>query len=55
MKTLRLLIDIYRNYKRRKATMNELSSLSDYELQDIGLCRGDIYQTALQTDYKDAA
>ncbi len=45
---------IYRN------TYNELSSLTDYELNDIGITRGDIKRVAmgdpsyrLVTDYND--
>jgi len=44
------LVRIYGNWARRhransarKSTRNELSKLSDYDLKDIGLCRGDIY------------
>ena len=33
----------YRANSARKSTRNELSKLSDYDLKDIGLCRGDIY------------
>lgn len=43
------LKSIYNNRIERKAireTEKALSKLSDYDLADIGLCRGDIYDVA---------
>lgn len=43
------LKSIYNNRIERKAireTEKALSRLSDYDLADIGLCRGDIYDVA---------
>ena len=44
------LVRIYGNWatrhranSARRSTRNELSKLSDYDLKDIGLCRGDSY------------
>jgi uncharacterized protein YjiS (DUF1127 family) len=36
----------YQKWKIFNQTYKELSSLSDYELRDIGISRGDIYSTA---------
>jgi uncharacterized protein YjiS (DUF1127 family) len=36
----------YRNWRRFRKTVNELSRLSDRELDDMGLRRGDIYSFA---------
>jgi uncharacterized protein YjiS (DUF1127 family) len=48
--------DLKRSYahaKRVKATIKELSRLSDRELNDIGLARGDIWAIAHEdADYK---
>lgn len=38
-------------YTRMNATIRELSSLSNYELNDIGICRGDIV-TIAHAEYK---
>ncbi len=52
-KAIELIIDtlksLYNNRIERKAirdTEKALSKLSDYDLADIGLCRGDIYHVA---------
>tara|TARA_B110000503_G_scaffold123916_1_gene189946 strand:+ start:141 stop:368 length:228 start_codon:yes stop_codon:yes gene_type:complete len=42
---------IERNRKTRQ-TYNELNSLSNRELQDIGITRGDIYKIAMDCNYK---
>ena len=46
---LQVLIDLYGNWRNRciaaaakRNTINELSRLSNHDLKDIGLCRGDI-------------
>lgn len=36
------LMRSFRNWRRYRATVNELSRLSDRELSDIGLSRSDI-------------
>jgi uncharacterized protein YjiS (DUF1127 family) len=50
--------DWFKNYKRKLAkhkayreTVAELSKLSDAELRDIGLHRGDIHSIAMETHY----
>ena len=42
------LIDNYRVAKAVKQTENELRKLTDKELNDIGIARGDIYSIARQ-------
>ena len=42
-------------YLKLRLTIRELSSLSDNELKDIGLCRGDIYSIAAGTFRRDAS
>lgn len=56
---LGVLINLYGSWQTRheaksarKSTINELSRLSDYDLNDIGISRGDIRHIA-QTHYKD--
>lgn len=56
------IVDGWLNFKRkrqaaalRKNTIRELSQLTDADLQDIGLCRGDIRSVANGTFYKDAS
>jgi len=39
--------------KNVRETINELSKLTDYELNDIGMSRGDIYWVATSTANKD--
>ena len=46
----RLAAKIEYNSKVR-ATIKELSALSDAELRDIGLSRGDIHSIAMETHY----
>lgn len=48
----------WKNYTNRlaqhrayKETVHELSKLSDAELRDIGLSRGDIHSIAMETHY----
>jgi len=43
---LRRLIENYRKYRECRRTISKLSSLSDAELKDIGLNRGDIRRVA---------
>lgn len=38
----------YDQYRQYRSTINELSSLSDYELQDIGINRGMIKSVAME-------
>ena len=49
------MLDAFMNaLKRRnnyKLTYNELYRLSDRELSDLGLCRGDIRHIAYETSY----
>jgi len=40
------LIRNYRNWRRYRETVNELSRLSTRELNDLGLARGDIPHVA---------
>lgn len=56
---LGVLINLYGSWQTRheaksarKSTINELSRLSDYDLNDIGISRGDIRHIA-QKHYKD--
>lgn len=56
---LGVLINLYGSWQTRheaksarKSTINELSRLSDYDLNDIGISRGDIRHIA-QMHYKD--
>ena len=52
-RAIETIIEAYRSFKQERAakklakrTIKELSSLSDKELRDIGLCRGDIWYVA---------
>ena len=56
------LVDIWLNFKRkrqaaalRRQTIRELGNLTNAELNDIGLGRGDIYSIANNTYYADAS
>jgi uncharacterized protein YjiS (DUF1127 family) len=56
------IVDGWLDFKRkrqvaalRRNTVRELSQLSDADLHDIGLCRGDIRSVANGTFYKDAS
>lgn len=40
------LVETYRDWKNSRVTRNQLSNLSDRELDDIGLTRGDIDRIA---------
>ncbi len=40
------LLRNYRNWRRYRDTVNELSRLSNRELNDLGISRGDIYAVA---------
>lgn len=40
------VINDYRQHREIKATINELQKLTNKELNDIGLSRGDIYHVA---------
>jgi uncharacterized protein YjiS (DUF1127 family) len=40
------LIRNYRNWRRYRDTVNELSRLSTRELNDLGISRGDIHYVA---------
>ena len=41
----------WNRYKKRRATMNELSTLTDKELSDIGITRSDIARIVKNTTY----
>lgn len=43
----------YQIHKNIRSTITELSKLSDKELNDIGLSRGDIYSVAHEAYYDD--
>lgn len=43
------LIRNYRNWRRYRDTVNELSRLSNRELNDLGISRGDIAAVANRT------
>lgn len=54
------ILDYFRDLKRTintnkniRHTIKELSKLSDRELNDIGLCRGDIWSVAHEVYYDD--
>ncbi|MET3589138.1 uncharacterized protein YjiS (DUF1127 family) [Bartonella silvatica] len=36
----------YNNWRRYRRTVKALSNLSTYELNDLGICRGDIHSVA---------
>ena len=36
------MLDVYKKWKARRQTANELYAMTDRELNDIGICRGDI-------------
>ena len=40
------LVRNYRNWRRYRATVSELNSLSNRELADLGISRADIHQVA---------
>ena len=44
--SLRTFAQYYKQKRITKQTIKELSRLSDYDLEDIGLTRGDIYRVA---------
>ncbi len=44
--SVRTLVQYRKNKLITKQTIKELSRLSDYDLEDIGLTRGDIYDVA---------
>ncbi len=44
--SLQTFAQYYKNKRITKQTIKELSRLSDYDLEDIGLTRGDIYDVA---------
>ena len=43
------LVRNYRNWRRYRDTVNELSRLSNRELNDLGITRGDIQTVAAKT------
>lgn len=43
------LVRNYRNWRRYRDTVNELSRLSNRELNDLGITRGDIQIVAAKT------
>ena len=45
--------DEYRKARNTADTINELRGLSDKQLKDIGLSRGEIYDAAHRTHYGD--
>lgn len=46
IESLRTIVQYRRDKRIAKQTIKELSRLSDYDLEDIGLTRGDIYYVA---------
>ena len=55
-----VILDFFRDLKRRnelnrniRVTIKELSALTDKELTDIGICRGDIWAIAHEAYYDD--
>ena len=44
--SLRTFVQYHKDKRITKQTIKELSRLSDYDLEDIGLTRGDIYAVA---------
>lgn len=44
-------VEEYKKARNTANTINELNRLSDAELKDIGLSRGDIYTVAHKTHY----
>lgn len=45
------LIESYRRQRMVKRTMTELASLTNRELKDMGINRGDIYSIAMESVY----
>lgn len=45
------LIEEYKKARAVTETINELSKLTDAELRDIGITRGEIHDVAIQTHY----
>jgi uncharacterized protein YjiS (DUF1127 family) len=50
---LNTLIINHRKNKEIRQTIKALSSLSNAELRDIGISRGDIYSIAMETHYNN--
>ena len=46
IESLRTIVQYRRDKRIAKQTIKELSRLSDYDLEDIGITRGDIYAVA---------
>lgn len=46
------MLKLIRNYRTFRKTYNELDQLSDRELRDIGLSRGDIARVAMDAVFK---
>ncbi|WP_175868899.1 DUF1127 domain-containing protein [Bartonella gabonensis] len=44
----------YSNWRRYRRTVNALSRLSTYELNDLGICRGDIDSVARRYSHKSS-
>ena len=55
IKKLSTLLGISKAHSRARNTYKLLSKLSDYELRDIGICRGDIYRIANEGVRKEEA
>lgn len=51
MNYFQLIADIFIGYKNYNKAVKELSSLSDYELKDIGISRGEIYKVAADRSF----
>lgn len=47
------LVKYYKHKKQVRKTINELSSLSNRELNDMGIARGDIYSVARGTFHRE--
>jgi len=46
MKFFKLILDIFTSWKSYNRSMRELNKMTDIELRDMGLSRGDIHRVA---------
>ena len=46
MNLFKTIIDVYLSWKSYNRMLSELKSMTDYELRDIGISRGDICRIA---------
>lgn len=54
-KAVRLVQEEMLKHRAYRETYNSLSKLSDAELNDIGLSRGEIHYVAMKTCYEDSS